>query len=44
MPATRLPFVAFMPGRPGEVHPEPLTDPCVNLSISRFSRSVQEAG
>src|SRR5664280_1610941 len=41
----------ILPSRPGELHPEPLTEPCVNLSIytarateKRLPPSVQHEG
>jgi hypothetical protein len=34
----RLPYT---PSRPGEFHPEPLTEPCVNLSIYT-ARAIQQ--
>ena len=49
--ASNFPTHHILPSRPGELHPEPLTEPCVNLSIytarateKRLPPSVQHEG
>jgi len=37
-------FCFLLPGRPGELHPEPPTDPDVNLSIHPARATLKKAG
>ncbi len=45
LPQSGLAWLCFLlPGRPGELHPEPPTDPDVNLTIHPARATQKKAG